>query len=100
MRTSTKGICGVGPDAWRACAKSNSTDLHVSMVDDLLDKQSVANARTHFSENVETWMRQNGHTKAAELTRLIRRWYEASDSPSICAESKICSTLEIDFWKV
>jgi hypothetical protein len=53
VRTSTTGICGVSADAWRKCAKSNETILKRPLVEDLLDKQSVPNTRTHFSEEVE-----------------------------------------------
>ena len=47
------------------------------MVDDLVDKQSNAYARTHFSEEVEeAEMYENEWT----FYRLIRRWYEAEHS--------------------
>ncbi|KAK3085496.1 hypothetical protein FSP39_004241 [Pinctada imbricata] len=94
IRTATTGICGVNSKAWHECAKSNSTNLNISMVADLLDKQSVANARTHFSENVENWMWEHGFTNSAELTGMIRRWYEASDSPSIPVEKRIHDLLQ------
>lgn len=83
VRTSTKGICGVSSLAWHKCAKSNETRLTLPFVEDLIDKQSVANARTHFSQEVEDWMKKNEYIKASNLTRLIRNWYEASDNPGI-----------------
>ena len=93
VRTSTTGICGVSPHAWKECAKSKETDLHPAIVDDLLDKQSVSFARTHFSENVEKWMDEHGFHQAAILTRMIRRWYEACDAPSVSAHNRISDLL-------
>ena len=68
--TSTVGIYGVYAKGWKECAKSNET-LTIPLVEDLIDKQSVANARTHISVQVENW-RDHGFCEAAELTTLIR----------------------------
>lgn len=95
VRTSTKGICGVSSLAWHKCAKSNETRLTLPFVEDLIDKQSVANARTHFSQEVEDWMKKNEYIKASNLTRLIRNWYEASDNPGIPAARRICFLVEM-----
>jgi hypothetical protein len=89
VRTSTTGILGVPADAWKACARSNETQLKISMVEDLLDKQSVPNARTHFSSSVEQWMMSHNYMEAAKLVQLIRNWYEASDSPEMPAVDRI-----------
>ena len=67
----------------------------------------MANARTHFSVQVENWMRDHGFCEAAELTNLIREWYEASDDlsiPSICRFNRLITmrTLlleNVDFTK-
>jgi hypothetical protein len=59
VRSNTTGIFGTGPEAWKSCAKSGEAPLKVSTVDDLLDKQSVLNAKTNFSVEVEEWMRRN-----------------------------------------
>ncbi len=77
MRTSTVGFLGVSSETWKMAARSNETDLSIAMVDDLIDKQSVPNARTHFSEKVGTWMRTYGYEQAARPTRIIRQWYDA-----------------------
>ena len=89
VRSCTTGICGISPYAWKACAKANQTPLTVPLVEDLIDKQSVPNARTHFSEEVEKWMFENGYKKAAKLTNLIRSWYEASDKSGMKATERI-----------
>ena len=89
VRMSTTGIRGVSSKPWKECAKSGDTLLSVPLVEDLLDKQSVPNARTHFSMDVETWMRQNGYTEAADLSKIIRNWYEASDEAGIPALERV-----------
>jgi hypothetical protein len=89
VRTSTVGLCGISSQAWKECAKSVETNLTLPLVDDLIDKQSVPNARTHFSEEVELWMRRNGYEQSAWLTRLIREWYDACDTPGIPALDRI-----------
>lgn len=95
VRTCTTGVCGVSPDAWKACARSNETILKIPLVEDLIDKQSVPNARTNFCEEVEQWMRQNGYEDAANLTHIIRNWYAASDDSEIGAMDRIRSLLEM-----
>ena len=86
-------VCSKGiPDrniqrkAWQAVAKSNSTDLNIAMVDDLLDKQSNAMAKITYSQEVEDKMKQLHFDKEAELCHLMRNWYEAEDEPSITAD--------------
>ena len=95
VRTCTTGICGVSAEAWKACARSNQTILKIPLVEDLIDKQSVPNARTNFCEDVEEWMRSNGFESAADLTRLIRNWYSASDDSGIYAIDRIRYLLEM-----
>jgi hypothetical protein len=70
-------------------AKSIETNLTLPLVDDLIDKLNVPNARTHFSEEVELWMRRNDYEQSAWLTRLIREWYDACDTPGIQALDRI-----------
>jgi hypothetical protein len=60
VRSNTTGIFGIEPEAWKSCAKSGETPLKVSMVEDLLDKQSVLNAKTNFSVEVKQWMLSSG----------------------------------------
>lgn len=95
VRTCTMGVCGVSSDAWKACARSNETILKISLVEDLIDKQSVPNARTNFCEEVEQWMRQNGYEDSANLTHIIRNWYAASDDSEIGAMDRIRFLLEM-----
>ena len=89
VRSCTTGIGSVSSDAWKAVAASNETRLNVAFVEDLLDKQSVPNARTNFSEEVEHWMTKNGYNEAARVTKIIRDWFEASDTPGICVDDRI-----------
>ena len=89
MRSCTTGIGDVSPAAWKAVAESNETHLNIALVEDLLDKQSVPNARTNFSREVENWMMDNGYTEAANVTNIIRCWYEASDAPGLSANQRI-----------
>lgn len=58
-------------------------------MDDLIDKQSVPNARNHFSEKVEAWMRKHGYEQAADLTQIIREWYDAEDTPGMPAHVRV-----------
>jgi hypothetical protein len=95
VRTSTTGFCGISSHAWKECAKSNETSLTLPHVEDLIDKQSVPNARTHFSEEVEIWMREHGYNAPAALTKLIREWYEACDTPGISATERITKLLSM-----
>jgi hypothetical protein len=95
VRTCTTGIAGVTSEGWKACAKSNETNLNLALVDDVIDKQSVPNARTHFSLEVENWLRDNGYHKSANFTRLVRNWYDASDVPGISAIERVEKLLEM-----
>ena len=76
-------------EAWKAVAESTETRLNIALVEDLLDKQSVLNARTNFSLEVETWMLAHGYMEAANVTNIIRSWYDASDAPGISADKRI-----------
>lgn len=81
--------------AWRECAKSNKTSLTLPFVEDLIDKQSVPNARTHFSEEVETWMNDHGFSDSAALTKIVREWHNACDMPGISAIERIGKLLSM-----
>jgi hypothetical protein len=100
VRSCTSGLCGVSSDAWKACARSNETILKFPLVEDLIDKQSVPNARTNFCEDVEHWMRHNGYESAANLTRIIRNWYAASDDPGLSAIDRVRYLLEYEIAKL
>lgn len=95
VRTSTVGFCGISSQAWRECAKSNETSLTLPFVEDLIDKQSVLNARTHFSEEVETWMNDHGFSDSAALTKIVREWHDACDTPGISAIERIGKLLSM-----
>jgi hypothetical protein len=95
VRSNTTGIFGIGPEAWKSCAKSGETPLKVSMVEDLLDKQSVLNAKTNFSVEVELWMRRNCYHGSANITSIIRNWYSACDDPGIPAQECVQKLLEM-----
>ena len=67
------------------------------LVEDLLDKQSVPNARTNFCEEVEIWIRQNGYKNSANLQvqkRSKSNSYAASDDSGIGALDRIKYLLE------
>ena len=95
VRSCTTGIGNVTPNAWKAVAASNETHLNIAFVEDLLDKQSVPNARTNFSEEVESWMARHGYDDAAKVTHIIREWYEASDSPEISVDLRINKLIQM-----
>ena len=88
-KTSTTGLNNISPEAWKRVAHSYRTKLTPSMVDDLIDKQSNSNAQTHFSEEVENVMIENGDLDEAHFCRLIRQWYEAEDAPALCVLDRI-----------
>ena len=88
-RTSTHGLKDISPDAWKRVASSFKTKLTPAMVEDLIDKQSNSFAQTHFSQDVENAMIENGDVKEAELCGLIRRWYQAEDEPALSVSERI-----------
>ena len=48
-----------------------------------------------FSEEVEKWMRDHDFSDSAELTKLIREWYEACDTPGISAIERVIRLLSM-----
>ena len=48
VRTCNTGVCGDSPEAWKTCVRSNETIFKIPLIKNLLDKQSVLNARTNF----------------------------------------------------
>jgi hypothetical protein len=89
VRTCSGDILGISPEAWKACAKSGQTKLSLPLVYDVIDKQSVPNARTHFSLEVEKWMIENDFLKEADFVRMVRDWYDACDTPGIPACDRV-----------
>ena len=49
----------------------------------------------HFSEEVEKWMQHNGYDKAAYLCRIIRNWYDASDTKGIPSVKRVEALLHM-----
>ena len=56
---------GISKKAWLDVAKENKTNLKMSHVEDLVDKQSDAIARLTFSDDAEHAMKRLGYTKEA-----------------------------------
>ena len=53
---------------------------------------------TTFSEDVENVMLANGDHTTAESVRLLRRWYEAEDEPSISVMDRVHRRLDLKEW--
>ena len=86
----SKGMdaAGISKCAWLEVSKrekDNKTGLNLSMVKDLIDRQSNAFARKTFSEKVELEMENLGFKQEAEFCSLIRGWFEAEDEPGLSA---------------
>ena len=77
VRTSTKCVQGVSSNAWKRVAKSHKTGLTPAMEKYFVDKQSNSFAQTHFSEECDNKLKQNGDRNEAYFCRLIRGCYEA-----------------------
>ncbi len=65
--------------------KENGTRLNLAMVEDLIDRQSAAHAKTTFSNKVEQEMIRNGDMSTANFVKLFRNWFEAEDDPGMSA---------------
>ncbi|CAG2200998.1 unnamed protein product [Mytilus edulis] len=89
---------GVLRSAWVDVARENTTNLKVSHVEDLIDKQSDAIAKETFSLKVEATMNRLGHTKEAAFCRLIREFYEAEDDPGITASERCYRRINLRDW--
>ncbi|KAK3107543.1 hypothetical protein FSP39_016995 [Pinctada imbricata] len=85
-------------DAWLEVARTNSTKLKISHVEDLVDKQSDAIAKTTFSTEVQSVMEQLGYKNEADFCRLVRNFYEAEDDPGINALQRCLRRLEFRDW--
>ncbi|KAJ8309057.1 hypothetical protein KUTeg_013931 [Tegillarca granosa] len=87
--TCKGGIEGLDKKPWLTVAKQKTTSLTVVMVEDIVDPMSCEMALTHFSEEVENAMLQNGDSQAASLCNDIRTWWDAEDRPGIPAGTRI-----------
>ena len=91
----TSGIDGLKKNAWIEAALSEQTSLNIGIVQECLDKQSVAFAKRVFGEDVETYMLSHGYGTEAKFVCLIRRWYEAEDEAAISAGERCIRRLEL-----
>ncbi|KAI8490370.1 hypothetical protein Bbelb_316380 [Branchiostoma belcheri] len=77
-------VKGIKRDAWIQVAKDRTTNLNISMVEDMIDAQSVPIACTFFSGEVEEKMVHLGFAKEACFVRHIREGLiVAHDDPGI-----------------
>lgn len=83
------GLDGVSNEPWLKVAKSKKTFLSLIMVQEIVEPMSVMMALTHFSEQVELEMRNNGDVVAADLCRDIRHWWLSEDEPGISAKERV-----------
>ena len=83
------GLDGVSNEPWLNVAKSKKTFLSLIMVQEIVEPMSVMMALTHFSEQVEMEMRNNGDVASADLCRDIRHWWLSEDEPGISAKERI-----------
>ncbi|XP_035687318.1 uncharacterized protein LOC118423289 [Branchiostoma floridae] len=82
-------VKGLKRDAWIQVAKDRSTSLNISMVEDMLDAQSVPIACIFFSSEVQDKMVQLGFSTEALFVRHIREGLiVAHDQPGISAAER------------
>ena len=91
--------CSVGmekmnimPNAWWDVAldcRYNGTGLSMGIAKELRDRQSNMFAQTTFSEQVEMFMKRDGHDAEAEWCALIRNWYRAVDEGGLSINQRV-----------
>lgn len=54
VRSCTTGIVTVTSDAWKYVPKTHKTKLNPALIENLIDKQSVPNARTFFPKKLKS----------------------------------------------
>ena len=79
-------------------SKDNKCGLNASLVNDLLDKQSIAYAVQTFSEPVEKALSEIGATKEATFCNLVRNWYLSEDEPGLSAMERCLAKLDFRNW--
>ena len=77
---------------------SNGCGLNISLVRDLVDKQSVTYAVQTFTESVEKALIDIGGMNEAKLYGVIRNWYHAVDEQSVSAYDRCLAMLELREW--
>ena len=88
----------ISKKAWLDVARGNKTNLKISHVEDLIDKQSDAIANETFSKDVEMEMMELGHVKEANFCKLIREFYEAEDEPGLPASERCQRRINLRNW--
>ena len=83
------GIENMSNGPWMSVAKCKQTNLYLAMIETIIDPMSVPIAVSHFGEEVENLMRQNGDKKEASLCKDIRLWWQAEDDPAISAVDRV-----------
>lgn len=98
-----KGLPGMAIDknGWKHIAQNsreNKTGLSLSMVDDLIDRQSNAIAQKTFSEVVEKELIKAGYMNEGILCKVIRNWYRAEDEAGLTVNERMQYRLDIRKW--
>ena len=89
---------GIRREAWLRVAQENKTKLNLSMVENLIDRQSNSLALTTFSKEVEEAMKKNGDYKEAEFCNLLREWYSAEDDCGISSMDRTRKRFALREW--
>lgn len=84
--------------AWINVARDNRTNLKISHVEDLVDKQSDSIARETFSKDVEKDMQRLGYTKEAQFCKILLEFYDGEDEPGISAFERCKRRLSLRKW--
>ncbi|XP_052107174.1 uncharacterized protein LOC127739443 [Mytilus californianus] len=91
-------VLGIQKQAWIDAARSDTTQLSLPLVLDLIDKQNNAFALRTFGEDVENFMKSHNYEKEANLCNLIRNWYRAEDKAGIQALERVNLRLNLLNW--
>ena len=83
VKVCKDGMLGLSKKAWVDVAERYPDIISPSLVVDLIDKQSAANAKRTFCLEVETTMIKLGYVKEAEFCNIFRNWYDAEDTAGI-----------------
>ena len=79
-------------------SESNGSGLNRSLVNDLIDRQSIGFAVKTFSEEVEDALHNSGYVHEAEFCQLVRQWYQAEDEPGISSKDRCEARLRFRAW--
>ena len=98
VKATKDGFKGVNPKAFLAVAEADPTIVNRAIVNDALDKQSVAIAERVFSELVEKKMIDLGFSSTAMFVHFIRDWYQAIDEPGLRSIERIKKMVKFKDW--